>query len=220
MLPPVKTVQTDLTALTDEALIDLLLLVRSSTPGDDAVHTLMSNSTLVAKGSRLLYLRHERPLSAYLFGLCRNPEIVADVYQETWLKIWKNLDKWQPHARFVTYLYTVARNCLSDMYFRKEQKRLFRESSIELLAEEGIDIPDECPLPDATMHEAQLTAIYQACLDELPVPQKEAYLLSMEQDLTIEAIGSLTGAGKETAKSRIRYAIKKLRQCIGQRGLA
>ena len=51
----------------------------------------------------------------------------------------------------------------------------------------------------------------QLALDDLPEEQREVLLLRLEQELTLEEIGTITGVGRETVKSRLRYAMDKLR---------
>ena len=51
----------------------------------------------------------------------------------------------------------------------------------------------------------------QLALDDLPEEQREVLLLRLEQELTLEEIGDITGVGRETVKSRLRYAMDKLR---------
>jgi RNA polymerase sigma-70 factor (ECF subfamily) len=70
---------------------------------------------------------------------------------------------------------------------------------------------------DPETPERQLSAFeerrrLQLALEELPAEQKEVVLLRLEQELTLEQIGEITGVGRETVKSRLRYALDKLRQ--------
>lgn len=55
----------------------------------------------------------------------------------------------------------------------------------------------------------------QRALDALPPEQREVVLLRLEQELTLEEIGAITGVGRETVKSRLRYAMDKLRAGLG-----
>ena len=71
-------------------------------------------------------------------------------------------------------------------------------------------------LPDPDTPERQLSAFeerrrLQLALEELPPDQREVVLLRLEQELSLEEIGEITGVGRETVKSRLRYAMDKLR---------
>ena len=70
--------------------------------------------------------------------------------------------------------------------------------------------------PDSQTPERQLSAFeerrrLQLALEELPSDQREVVMLRLEQELSLEEIGTITGAGRETVKSRLRYALDKLR---------
>jgi RNA polymerase sigma-70 factor (ECF subfamily) len=79
-------------------------------------------------------------------------------------------------------------------------------------AEEALDnMPaDELP-PEALIDRKRAAARLLAALAELPAVQREAFLLQQEGDLSVEEIGAATGVSRETAKSRLRYAVAKLR---------
>ena len=69
--------------------------------------------------------------------------------------------------------------------------------------------PDE---PERTLSAFEERRRLQLALQELPEDQREVVLLRLEQELTLEQIGEITGVGRETVKSRLRYALDKLRQ--------
>ena len=71
-------------------------------------------------------------------------------------------------------------------------------------------IPDH-DTPERTLSEFEQRRRLQLALDELPAEQREVLLLRLEQELTLEEIGAITGVGRETVKSRLRYAMDKLR---------
>jgi RNA polymerase sigma factor (sigma-70 family) len=70
--------------------------------------------------------------------------------------------------------------------------------------------------PDAALSEAQLRADFKRALDELPAEQRDVFLLYEETGLGLEDIGRITGVAMETAKSRLRYALGKLRGALRQ----
>src|SRR5690606_1472659 len=68
--------------------------------------------------------------------------------------------------------------------------------------------------PEARVDELERRRELQAALDALPAEQREVVLLRLEQELTLEEIGAVTGVGRETVKSRLRYAMDKLRAAL------
>ena len=65
--------------------------------------------------------------------------------------------------------------------------------------------------PERVLSEFERRRQLQLALDDLPEEQREVLLLRLEQELTLEEIGDITGVGRETVKSRLRYAMDKLR---------
>lgn len=199
----------------DEMLVDLIQSIRRNSEHERKLYPGLSNAAALAKATRLLYQRHERPLINYLHGLCQHSDLAMDIYQETWMRIWRTIDDWQPKARFSTFLYTVAKHCLSDLYFRKEQKRLFATHSLDDEDNGIAESLQSCQLSDELLREDRATEAYQHCLQQLPIHQREAFLLSHNHDMTAVEVSEVTGVIAETAKTRIRYALQKLRLCLG-----
>ena len=76
-------------------------------------------------------------------------------------------------------------------------------------------------MPDPDTPERQLSQFeqrrrLQLAMDELPPEQREVLLLRLEQELTLEEIGEITGVGRETVKSRLRYAMDRLRTRLNE----
>ena len=76
-------------------------------------------------------------------------------------------------------------------------------------------------MPDPSSPERELSEFeqrrrLQLAIEELPEEQREVVLLRLEQELSLEEIGAITGAGRETVKSRLRYAMEKLRARLNE----
>lgn len=162
----------------------------------------------------VLYRRHRQRLFHFLVRKTGSRETGEELYQEAWLRLIRHHREWEPRARFSTWLFTLAHSCLMD-HFRK-QGRLGRH-------EETVDeLPDApaCPFdePDAQLAGAQAERQFRLCLEGLPMEQREVFLLREEGDFALADIADITGAGLEAVKSRLRYALKKLRDCLGLEG--
>jgi RNA polymerase sigma-70 factor (ECF subfamily) len=155
----------------------------------------------------MLYRRHNDALYRYLLRLCRHRDNADDIFQEVWGKIIKAADRYRPTAKFSTYLYRVAHNCFIDHLRRN--KRHSHSGDIE---------PDcqahPAELPDTLAERALARERLEIALRELPDEQRDVFLLYEEAGLSLDDIATVTGANRETAKSRLRYATKKLRTAI------
>ncbi len=158
-----------------------------------------------------LYARHRGGLMRFLQRGLGRRETAEECFQEVWSRVIAARERYQPEARFATWLYQIAHNLLIDQYRRQRP-----EINVEELPEEAER--DDNPFGDgaALTPEAQLSAFEQArrlqqALTELPDEQRIALQLRLEQELSLEEIGAITGAGRETVKSRLRYALDKLK---------
>lgn len=155
-----------------------------------------------------LYRRHNDSLYRYLLRLSRRRDAAEDIFQEVWSKIIKAKASYRPTAKFTTFLYRVAHNCFVD-YLRRNKRHL---GSAEL--DDDLQPHPGEPLETATERSLAKERLSKALL-LLPDEQRDVFLLHEEAGLSLEEIASVTGSNRETAKSRLRYAVKKLRVAIG-----
>lgn len=156
-----------------------------------------------------LYRRHNDALYRYLLRLCRHPENADDVFQEVWGKIIKSADRYRPTAKFTTFLYRVAHNCFID-YLRRNKRH----------THVGDFDPDCQPnpgdLPEVSTERSLARERLQVALLDLPDEQRDVFLLHEEAGLNLDEISAVTGSNRETSKSRLRYAMNKLRVAIDE----
>ena len=162
-----------------------------------------------------LYGRHRSALYRYLARHTRDPEVANDIFQEVWSRVISSRSRYEPRAKFSTFLYRIAHNCFID-HCRRASARQDRAN----LSNEDFDLEQALPappadLPDARAEHAQTLMRYRSALASLPADQRDTFLLYEESGLTLEEIGSITGVSMETAKSRLRYALSKLRNALG-----
>jgi RNA polymerase sigma-70 factor (ECF subfamily) len=164
-----------------------------------------------------LYSRHRSSLYRYLARHTRDPEVANDLFQEVWSKVIASRARYEPRAKFSTFLYRVAHNCFID-HCRRSSGRADRT----VANSEDFDLENALPaavtdLPDTRAEHAQTLARYRTALASLPAEQRDAFLLYEESGLSLEEIGHITGVSMETAKSRLRYALAKLRAAMTPR---
>jgi RNA polymerase sigma-70 factor, ECF subfamily len=160
-----------------------------------------------------LYAKHKGGVYRYLKRMCRNDEAANDLFQEVWSKVIASRERYEVRAQFNTFLYRIAHNCTID-YYRKTGRAQPAAQSIDELAEELPDVAQI--LPDQALSETQLRADFRRALDALPAEQRDVFVLYEESGLSLEDIGRITGVAMETAKSRLRYALQKLRATLAE----
>ncbi len=161
----------------------------------------------------LLYARHKGPLYRYLQRTCKSQEAASDLFQEVWGKLIASRERYEPRALFTTFLYRIAHNCAMD-HFRRAAR--VHERSTQDVDEVAEELPGrEHDRPESVASEVQLRADFRRALVALPPEQRDVFVLYEESGLSLEEIGKVTGVAMETAKSRLRYAVAKLRAALG-----
>ena len=159
-----------------------------------------------------LYARHRSGLFRFISRQCRTREHAEELFQEVWMNLIQARERYRVEAQFRTWLYTLAHNRLMD-YFRRHARSevaLFErdgeEPALSLVAASRVDEPQ------IRAEASEQGAAILRVLNTLPAPQREAFLLHEEGGLGVEEIAAAAGIGFEAAKSRLRYAIAKLRE--------
>ncbi|RYF67096.1 MAG: sigma-70 family RNA polymerase sigma factor [Comamonadaceae bacterium] len=200
-----------------------------SPPAVDAGRHALSDDQLMlayaagdAAAFDVLYARHEGALLRFVRRLlgARHVAQADEVFQDTWLRIVAARTSFSPQgASWRTWAFTIAHNLAMDR---------LRVSGREVLLDAHEDDDQAPPLrAAATAATAQPSTEDQAfwraagrrllaCLDELPADQRAAFLLQHEEGLSVDALAAQLGLGFETAKSRLRYALQKLRPCMAR----
>lgn len=156
-----------------------------------------------------LYRQHKLRLLRFLVHSTGSAASGEEVFQEVWLTLIRQRERYRPEAKFSTWLLEIAHSRLVDWYRRNKRHQWDHDLSA------ATDIPDHCPLPEAQAANRQLQQQLSDCLRQLPPEQREAFLFKEEYELGLSEIAALTGRSSEAVKSRVRYAINKLRQCLG-----
>jgi len=154
-----------------------------------------------------LYARYQGPLYRFLLRGCNAPEPAAEMFQDVWANVVRARRQYVPQAPFRAWLFRIAHNRLVDSY-----RRSLPDTATL----------DDVPAPEAPAHEqpeARQLAGWRAerllnAITALPDEQRRAFLLKEEGGLSLEDIAQATGVGRETVKSRLRYALAKLREVL------
>lgn len=158
-----------------------------------------------------LYARHRLRLYRYLLRQLRDNALADELFQDVWQRVIAARASWSiqdtaASAGFATWLYTIAHHRLGDHW-----RSLKHRPAAPVDADERLARLADADTPERVLSEFERRRQLQLALDGLPEEQREVLLLRLEQELTLEEIGEVTGVGRETVKSRLRYAMDKLR---------
>jgi len=186
--------------------------------GEDRVQTDEALMVAYAAGDAdsfdRLYERHRGGLYRFLLRQCGAAAVAEELFQDVWMSVVRTKRTYVANARFATFLYRIAHNRLID-HFRRAGHR----PTVPVIQDdENGDDPVEALMadpreqPEALLHsKARIERLF-ALLAALPEEQREAFVMREEGGLSVEEIAVATGVNTETAKSRLRYAIAKLRR--------
>ncbi len=156
----------------------------------------------------LLYERHKGPLYRYLARLLAGQAAVDELFQDVWLRLVQARDRYQPTAVFRTYLFSIAHNRAMD-HFRRLRHPAGGDTADEL-ADDALADQRQLPVSELLHNQRCLQRLLQL-LQTLPVAQRDTFLLREEAGLGLQEIADLQACGVEAVKSRLRYALHKLR---------
>jgi RNA polymerase sigma-70 factor, ECF subfamily len=169
-----------------------------------------------AEAFDLLYARHKGGVYRYLLRHCARRAIAEELFQDVWSNLIRARESYTPTAKFTTWLYRLAHNRWIDQ-LRADGHLTLVSADDEAHEDAVASIPaartDE---PQMRAETRELGVRLRAAVAALPPAQREAFLLQQEGGLSLAEIAELTGAGTETVKSRIRYAVAKLRDELGE----
>ncbi len=181
-------------------------------PSDEALMRGYRDGDLLA--FKELYQRHSAGL--YRFIAWRSPrrEWVDEIVQDSWASLHAARARYEPVAGFRTYLYQIARNRLTDLLRQKQMSstdETNQDGGDTEPFDQAADAPHDAMSPEAALERKQRIAQLHNAIRALPNEQKEALVLQQFNGLSLEEIAQVTNVPVETVKSRLRYAMQKLR---------
>jgi RNA polymerase sigma-70 factor, ECF subfamily len=164
---------------------------------------------------RLLVEQHSRAIFRLAFRMTGNEEDAEDVVQETFLRAYKQLNKYEARSSFSTWLYRIASNYSLDLIRSRKRHEDKRERGS---AEDERDIlqsiPVDSPGPDRLLYGSQISDRVNAALNELSPQERTAFVLRHFEGQSIQEIGEALGTGTNATKHSIFRAVQKLRKSL------
>src|SRR5690606_9673793 len=137
--------------------------------------------------------RHRGPLYRFLLRQLRDPSTADELFQDVWQRVIGARDGWQPDAAFRTWLFRIAHNRLNDHW-----RALKHRPPAPVDGEDRTNRQPDPSNPERELSEFEQRRQLQRAIDDLPDEQRLVVLLRLEQELSLEEIGTITGNGRET----------------------
>lgn len=159
-----------------------------------------------------LYTRHRGTLYRFILYRVGNRDRADELFQETWSRAIASRDRYLPQAKFTTWLLQIAHNLVVDS-FRRSRRYAGAAETEHVLATQAAPEREQ---PDHALSDFERKRRLQLAIEELPDVQRAVFVLRMERELGLGEIAVITGAGRETVKSRLRYALNHIRQRLAE----
>lgn len=161
--------------------------------------------------------RYERQLFVFFLRQFGDEESARDYVMDTFLRVYRAASRYEPKAKFSTYIYQIARN----LAINESRKRDFRrtESLDEMSDESGMQFAGNQLNPAEEMEMRERVTLVQEALRELPEDQRTIIILVEYQELPYEKVAQIMGCSMGTVKSRMHRARQKIREWMESREL-
>lgn len=181
-------------------------------PTDDDAALMLAYAAGDARAFEVLYQRHRTRLYRFILRRVGDRHLADEIFQDTWGRVIAARRRYRPQAKFTTWLLQIAHHLVVDRYRRKRPQASADESERAL----AMQAAPEQDQPERALSEFQQRRRLQRALESLPEEQRAVFVLRMEYGLGLEEIAGITGGGRETAKSRLRYALNKIRKHLSE----
>jgi RNA polymerase sigma-70 factor, ECF subfamily len=166
----------------------------------------------------VLLERYRRPMFNFVARNAGDAPRAEDLTQEVFLRAIQRADQFRGESKVSTWLYRIARNLCID-HRRRMQHR--RHASLDTpSAGDGPSLAERLPgdarTADRDLVDGDLRARILAALEALPEDQREVFLLRQFENMAFAEIGEVVGASENTVKSRMRYALLRLREALSE----
>ena len=160
-----------------------------------------------------LVKRYKDPLFNYVSRMLKDSVFAEDIVQETFVRVYKNKDRYQQIAKFSTWIYTIAINLAKTEIRRQSLRRFFSFSST---SDDGktFELPDPRVNLEKGAEDTILGDQIMESIEKLPKVFKEVVILRDIQELSYEEISRMVGVPLGTVKSRVNRGRSRLQKIL------
>ncbi len=178
--------------------LDIILIERLKS-GDSTAFNLLINN-------------YKNKLYGYLLRLCKDVDTAEDLFQETIIKTWKGIKKYNEKNRFSSWLFSIAHNTAIDSIRKSKQK-------VELIDTNDIEKGDENANLQQEYEIKEMSSIIEKIIEKLPEKQKQVFLLRQHGGMKFKEIAKMLDEPLNTVLSHMNYAVKKIKKDLRERNV-
>jgi RNA polymerase sigma-70 factor, ECF subfamily len=164
---------------------------------------------------RVLVERHSHAVFRLAYRMTGNEEDAEDLVQETFLRAYKQLHKFDGRAAFGTWLYRICANCSLDLIRAKKSRREQQPLETPERSSHWLErVAAPAPSPERLTHSKQITGLLEPALKRLTEMERTAFVLRHYEGCDIEEIARTLGVHANAAKHSVFRAVQKLRRAL------
>ncbi|MDD2766939.1 MAG: RNA polymerase sigma factor [Candidatus Moranbacteria bacterium] len=149
----------------------------------------------------------------FIFQFTHEEQVTEDIVQETFIKVWKNIDRLDQNKSFKTWIFTIAKNTLYD--YLKKKKSIPFSSFVDEEGENTLEVIDEdALLPNEVMENAERIEDLERALARVPELYRILLVLAYREDFSLREIAHILDEPYNTIKSRHQRALKLLKKAF------
>ena len=167
-----------------------------------------------ADAYRVLVERHSRALFRMAFRMTGNEQDAEDVVQESLLRAYKQLGKFDERASFGTWLYRIAMNCSLDLVRSRKRRSEQMAPADPEMDDPVLSLPSHDPTPDRLAMSGEVRDRVAEAMNELSASERTAFVLRHFEGMCIEDVSQVLGCQPGAAKHSVFRAVQKLRRAL------
>lgn len=162
---------------------------------------------------RALVERHSRSIFRLAFRMTANESDAEEVVQETFLRAYRQIGKFEQRANFGTWLYRIATNCALDLL----ERRRHSQNDVPIVDDENereLPLSSSNPSPERLLYSNELRQRMSAAMSQLTAVERAAFVMRHVEGQSIEEISAILNVKEGAAKNTVFRAVQKLRRAL------
>ena len=173
----------------------------------------------VAKGDEAAFAKlvekHQRAVLGTIAKMTNQSPDTEDIAQQVFIRLWKSAKRYQPRAKFTTFLFTITRNLVFNATRKKSRRKEHSLDEQEDEWHQTIEDQNTQSRPDKSIAQAELREMIDQAISSLPEKQRLAVVLRRYEKMPYEEIADVLELSVSAVKSQLFRARAALRESLG-----
>ncbi|MDB4459606.1 sigma-70 family RNA polymerase sigma factor [Akkermansiaceae bacterium] len=188
--------------------------------GDEGNEEDLALMAKVARGDEdafaKIVAKHQRAVLGTVAKMTNQSSDTEDIAQQVFIRLWKSAERYQPTAKFTTFLFTITRNLVFNATRKKSGKNEYSFDALEGKWRQSIEDKSSDSRPDKLIEQTELRQIIDQAISSLPEKQRLAVVLRRYEKMPYEEIAETLGISVPAVKSQLFRARTALRESLGK----